>query len=186
MRFTDLTRIVLLTTILLLTLGIVTGTGSELSIPLEYQVKAEFLYRFINFVEWPEGALPDTPDTIVIGVLGKSEIHEALEAVVESREPQKQAVTLRYFEHPAEVTVCHILFIGRVEKMRLKDILRGLRGWNTLTVGEDPEFARQGGIVRFIIIENRVGFEINIAAAEDADLGISSKLLRSSRIVGER
>lgn len=175
-----------LTIILLLTLGLATGAESDPSIPLEYQVKAEFLYRFRNFVEWPEQAFAAFPDTIVIGVLGNSKIHEALEAVVTSRENGKRRVALRHFEHPAEVTFCHILFVGRVEKVRLKDVLRDLRGSSTLTVGEDREFTRQGGIVRFIIAGNRVGFEINIAAAEDADLDISSKLLRSSRVIGKQ
>ena len=167
-------------------MGLTIGVESVPPVPLEYQVKAEFLYRFRNFVEWPEQAFTASPDTILIGVLGESEVREALESMVTGRENGKRRVALRRFEHPSEVTFCHILFIGRVEKMRVRDMLRDLQGSNTLTVGEDREFTRHGGIIRFIIIENRVGFEINIAAAEKADLHISSKLLRSSKVVGKR
>ena len=35
--------------------------------PTEWQVKAAFLFNFVGFVEWPEGAVPE--DRFVIGVL---------------------------------------------------------------------------------------------------------------------
>jgi len=54
MRFT---RIVLLTTILLLTLGLATGAASEPSISLEYQVKAEFLILTRNAKETQGGRI---------------------------------------------------------------------------------------------------------------------------------
>ncbi len=54
-----------------------------------------------------------------------------------------------------------------------------------MTVGDVKGFAQLGGIINFIIVKNKVRFEINMKAAEEAGLKISSKLLRLARIVQE-
>ena len=36
---------------------------------LEYRVKAEFLYNFARFVEWPEGSQDKDREAVVIGIL---------------------------------------------------------------------------------------------------------------------
>jgi hypothetical protein len=50
-----------------------------------------------------------------------------------------------------------------------------------LTVGEDEWFARRGGIVQLRLDADRVGFEIDTAAASAAGLRISAQLLRLAR-----
>ena len=52
-----------------------------------------------------------------------------------------------------------------------------------MTVGNAPGFTRQGGIINFIMQDNRVRFEINPEAADRAGLRISSKLLQLATIV---
>ena len=51
-------------------------------------------------------------------------------------------------------------------------------------MGETEAFARQGEIVNFITVDNKVRYEINVEAAKRAHLDISSKLLRLAKIVG--
>ena len=161
------------------------------SIPLEYRVKAAFLYRFVKFVEWPGEALPDTHNTITIGVLGEGDIYAALESLVEGKQAKGRKLVIQQFREPEDLEFCHVLFIGRSEKnseqeeSRLKEILKGLKGSSTLTVGEAEGFAQIGGMINFIIVESKVRFEINVGAAREANLKISSKLLRLARIVKE-
>ena len=50
-------------------------------------------------------------------------------------------------------------------------------------VGETPGFAERGGIIRFTLEDNRVRFEINVDAAHQADLNISSRLLTLAKII---
>jgi hypothetical protein len=46
-----------------------------------------------------------------------------------------------------------------------------------------PGFAKSGGMINFVLEDNRVRFEVNVKAAKDADLNISSRLLALARIV---
>jgi hypothetical protein len=55
-----------------------------------------------------------------------------------------------------------------------------------LTVGETEGFASQGGIVNFKLEDGRVRLEINIDAAGQAKLRISSKVLSLAQIVNTR
>jgi hypothetical protein len=38
--------------------------------PTEQQVKAVYIYNFINFVEWPRNAFKESADSFVIGIAG--------------------------------------------------------------------------------------------------------------------
>ena len=150
--------------------------------PTEYQVKAAFLYNFAKFVEWPDKASPKRSHTIIIGVLGESSTSEALEPFMD-RQVKSYKTVVKHFKKPRDLTFCHILFISASEEPRLEGILKTLRGSNILTVGEVKGFSQLGGIINFIIVENKVRFEINVKAAEEAGLNMSSKLLKLARIV---
>ena len=65
----------------------------------------------------------------------------------------------------------------------LSDAIQMLKGVPVLTIGETPGFARNGGIINLILEDNKVRFEVNVAAAKEADLNISSRLLALARIV---
>jgi YfiR/HmsC-like len=47
-----------------------------------------------------------------------------------------------------------------------------------LTVSDAPSFSRRGGIIEFVLSENRVRFEVNLQAAENCGLELSSQLLK--------
>jgi hypothetical protein len=78
---------------------------------------------------------------------------------------------------------CQIVFIASSEKAQLKEILEGLQGANVLTVGDTKGFAEQGGMINFVLENDRVQFEVNRKAAEQAGLKISSKLLSVAKLV---
>jgi uncharacterized protein DUF4154 len=136
---------------------------------LEYQVKAAFLYQFLNFVEWPATA-PGIADGMIIGVLGETALTSALQPL----------------RGPRDLAAVHVLFVAGSEKERLSGILRTIRGASILTIGEVDGFTRLGGVINFVIVDGKVAFEINVRAAEEARLRISSKLLRLARIVEDK
>ena len=65
----------------------------------------------------------------------------------------------------------------------MDDVIRMLRWLPILTIGETPGFAERGGIIRFVLEDNRVRLEANVEAARQANLTISSRLLTLARII---
>jgi len=145
--------------------------------PTEYQIKAAFLYNFAKFVEWPTQAFAGPKSPIVIGVLGKNVFGDDLQNTIRDKTINNHPFQFKLFHSVEEATNCHILFISASEKDRLPKILDRLRDFSVLTVSETDHFTEAGGMINFVIEDNRVHFEINDIAAQKAGLKISSKLL---------
>ena len=142
----------------------------------EYQVKAAFLYNFAKFVDWPgEPARAGAP--LVIAVFGKDPFGPTLENVVWGKTVNGRPLLIRRTSRVEELFPCHILFISSSEKRRLGEILQALGRASVLTVSDMEEFLQLGGIVRFLVEDNKVRFGINLEAARRTGLKISSKLL---------
>lgn len=156
-------------------------TGSSTH-PTEYQVKAAFLYNFAKFVEWPEDVLTDSNDPIVIGVFGNDPFGMDLDETIKGKTVKNRELVIRRFHQIQELEFCHILFIGSPEKKSLFSILERSEKLCILTVGETEDFTRYGGMIKFMIVENKVRFEINVESIDQAGLKISSKILKLAKI----
>ena len=67
--------------------------------------------------------------------------------------------------------------------MRLAALLGELRTAHVLTVGESDGFIEEGGIVNLKLDSGKIQIQININAADQAGLRISSKLLSLAQII---
>jgi hypothetical protein len=151
--------------------------------PTEYQVKAIFLFNFSQFVDWPAAAFADERSPLVIGVLGSDPFGTTLDEIVRGETVNGRPLAVRRFESVEQIDACHILFIGRSQGKQLDAVLAALKERNVLTVGDFEGFAQRGGIIRFVTVGNKIRLRVNLAAAQDAKLTISSKLLRPAQIV---
>jgi hypothetical protein len=166
--------------------GAQAGDASDSS---EYLVKAGFIYNFAKFVEWPSTAFAEPDSPIVIGVLGTDPFGEIINHVVEGKKIGMRGFVVRRFKWSKELKdskdfkECRILFVSSSEKMHFEEIVEAVKGLPILTVGETPGFAERGGMIRLMLEDNRVRFEVNVDAAHDGNLNISSRLLTLARII---
>ena len=163
-----------------LALALVASTmPAQAGVSLEYEIKAAYLYNFLNYIDWPD----QSGGTIVIGVVGENPFGPAL-APLNGRKVKGRTVAVREVSSAAEMRSCQIIFISPSEKQRFGAILDGLKNSRILTVSEIDGFAERGGIINFISERNKVRFEINVEAARGKGLTISSELLKLARLVG--
>lgn len=153
------------------------GTPAQAQGSSEYAVKAAFLYNFTKFVEWPSGAFGESSAPLIVGVLGQDPFGGALDQILQGKTVNGRPVLIQRLTWGQNLRACHILFICQSERKRLAQILSSLRGMSVLTISEIAQFNQQGGIINFVIDQNKVRFEINMAAAEQGGLKISSRLL---------
>jgi hypothetical protein len=147
----------------------------------EYEVKAAFLLNFTRFIEWPPEAFADEGGGFSICVLGEDPFQNALDQVVEGESVRGRRVVVSRVKRPPGAKSCQVLFIGKGEK-DVSGILSGV-GPGVLTVGEQPGFLRDGGIINFALEGRHVRFDINQRAAANASLTISARLLNVARTV---
>jgi hypothetical protein len=147
---------------------------------LEYQVKSAFLLNFTKFIEWPESAFGAPDAALTICILGEDPFGPSLDRIVEGETVNNHRLSVQRVRR-LPLPSCHMLFIGREEK----DVARLLSGVpsGVLTVGEGDRFLREGGMIGFVIDNRRVRFDVNLPAAANAGLQVSSKLLNVARTV---
>jgi hypothetical protein len=149
----------------------------------EYQVKAAFLYNFAKFVEWPAGTFPSPSAPFRVCVLGHDPFGDTLTSIVQGKSISGHAIVSSQVQSPAEARSCHVLFLSQSDPETVRLGLARLRDLPILTVGESADFLSLGGMINFVLEEDRVSFEINLEAAERHRLKLSSKLLAVARVV---
>jgi hypothetical protein len=148
----------------------------------EYEVKAAFLYNFTKFVDWPPEPKP-AQDPVLICVVGDDPFGHSLDKILEGKLVNGRPLRVRRRSTAEEARTCAIAFISASEKAHLRSILETLKGASVLTVGDTAQFAEMGGVINFVLQDNRVHFEINVEAAKIQGLTISSRLLSLAKIV---
>ena len=150
--------------------------GAETVLP-EQHVKSLFLLNFAKYVEWPAESFGSSNAPIVIGLLRDKRLSAELVSTVEGKSIGGRPLVVRPLEKDDEISGCHILYVGLSEKARLKEILDRAQTKPLLTVSDIEQFARSGGIIGFIKREDKIRLEIDLEAAHQAGLQISSRLL---------
>jgi hypothetical protein len=143
--------------------------------PSEYEVKAAFLYNFLSFVDWPDGAVP--AGTFTIAVVGRDPFGAVLDDVVSGEQHEGRRIVVRRVARARDADGAQIAFLG-VTDAQLAGALADLAGKPVLTVGEGRDFAKRGGIIQLRMQGGRVRFDVNARAATVSGLKISSHLLK--------
>ncbi len=151
----------------------------------EQLIKAAFLYNFTKFVDWPPRSFSGGRDPICIGVLGHSPsaaaLAGALEQTVAGRSVNGRGVVVKRVDGAGEASAVHMLFVPAPDEVRFAEMKPAFAHSAILTVGESPSFLRAGGVINFVVEDDKIRFEINAAAAERAGLRISAQLRKLAR-----
>ena len=174
-------------TVFLLLLGLtwlLPGTAQAQSVNIrEYQIKAAFLFNFLQFVKWPPATFTTPNAPLKIGILGDDPFGSALDDTVEGEAIGGHRLMVVRSPRVEELEDCQLVFVCSSESDHVDEILAELGSKPILTVGEVEGFARKGGDIDFYLVGERVRFEINPQSARRCGLQISSQLLALGRIV---
>lgn len=151
----------------------------------EYLLKAAFLYNFAKFTEWPAVAINDAAAPLRVCVLGTGPIRSAL-APLHGKPVKGRRLVITLINQIGDTAICRILFICALEEDRLTEILDPVSALPILTVADMPFFAEAGGIIALKIVNGRIRFEINSAAADKAGLKLNSELLQLADLVSSK
>ena len=154
----------------------------------EERIKAAYILRLLNYVEWPPAAFP-TPETpYVIGVLEDEIVADEISRAAAGRPVNNRQVQVRRLVQGEPGNDVHVLFISRSERSRQALLIRQVAALPILVITETDGGLQQGAALNFRIADNRVRFEVSLAAADRAGLKLSARLLPLALAVlkGER
>lgn len=162
------------------------GLAAQASPDREHRIKAVFLFNFAQFVQWPDSAFAGPEDPLVVGILGEDPFDTYLDEVVRGEKVNNRSIVVKRYKRIEDAKGCHVLFISDSEVSRTEAIFAALKSSHILTVGESDLFFQRGGMVCFATEEGRIRLKINLEAVQDAELVVSSKLLRLADVAGPR
>lgn len=148
----------------------------------EYQIKAAFLCKFGNFVEWPAEAGSST-EPFTIGVLGPAIVVQAIEAAARGQSVNNRPIAVRALQRGDPLEGVGIVFIARSHSGRLPEVLSSIKDRPILTVTELSPAQATAGMINFVVVDDKVKFDVALPVATRNNLKISARLLGVARLV---
>ena len=140
---------------------------------LESAIKATYLYKFAPFVGWPDSAFANAQAPLVLCVEGDP-FGSILDRAVAKQAVGSHPIAIKRVESAQKAAGCHILYIAPSQAQSVADAVAATKGAPMLTVAEG---AGTGAVIGFVIRDQRVRFVVDLRAAAENNLKISSRLL---------
>lgn len=151
---------------------------------VEYQVKAAFVCKFGNYVEWPPQGLA-AGEPFRIGVLGSDAVLEEFRRTAAAASVGGRTIEVRRLVRSELPEGLHAVFVTRAMSGQATAVIAAARGRPILTITElDPGAAT--GMINFVVVEDKVRFDILLQPAVQSGLKISVRLLGVARRVEGR
>jgi hypothetical protein len=145
----------------------------------EASLKAVFIYNFTKYIEWDNLG---SDDNFIIGIMGTSALDATIEAIAKKNFVKNKKIILRHFNSPEDIGYCHMLFIPGDYPAPVRAIAERVNK-KVLIITEKQGAAKQGAAINFILLNDKLKFEINTEAVYTAGLKASSQLLKLAIIV---
>lgn len=141
------------------------------------RIKAAFVSKFPQYVEWPAAALAGR-NSLALCVAPPDPFGPDLDELVSGEFLNGRPIVVRRIVNDDDVVRCHVLVVSSRTGGLREPFMRRARSAPVLTVGDDPSFLDQGGMIRLRVVGGRVRFDVNVDAVRAASLKVSSQLLQ--------
>ena len=192
-------------TLMLLTTVAAPAIGSKKKVAYQkHEIQVAFVYKLLSFVDWPNekgsaeqnSSAKPKPLPIRMGIFGR-ELHENVERVIAGKTVNGRKIEVRLLTKTdiapkngrtgEALHQCQVVFVCGAAGVDVTDLFAAIKGAGILTIGSENDFLEKGGILNFVYKNKKMGFEINMIAADRAGLKIRSKLLRlAKRVIKKR
>lgn len=150
------------------------GNGAGVS---PERVKAAYLYKFLNYIDWPAGSFAQAESPYRIGIVNADGIADELLKSSAGRRVNNRPIVVDKLHAGDSMEGIHVLFIGEEERARRPQLLKQLQSKPVFLVTETEGALAQGSMLNFRLVDERVRFEIALEPVEKSGLKINSRLL---------
>ncbi len=155
---------------------------SSYAAPTEQQsVQALLTLNLARFTQWPSTLTQQSKQSFKLCVIGDNVVQQSFVNLGFQRINKKplkliNKSRLRHFDQ------CHALYINGLNKNTLTQLLLELKNQPILTLGENIDFLKSGGMVALTKVDDKITLNINLQNVKNAKLIISSRILKLAQI----
>lgn len=143
----------------------------------ESQVKAAYLYKFLNYVEWPPAAFTTSDSPYVIGIAGAEGVARSLDRITAGRKVNNRPVAIRRLQSTEDLQGLHILFAGNSDDARQVQWVKKASRQPILVVTDTEGMPPPESMVNFRLVDDRIRFDVFLEPAEASGIRINSRML---------
>jgi hypothetical protein len=142
---------------------------------INYKVHALFLFKFTQYIEWPV-----SNGNYVIGVVGNSPILEELQNLALTR----KNLVIKKISPNSDMSGCQLVFVSENSSTHLSAVSSKVSGKPILVISETGSGAKKGAGINFVMVDDKMKFELNKSILQRQGLKVSGDLVNLSIIVG--
>ncbi len=150
---------------------------------LERQVKSAYIFKFGNYIAWPDNLFADTNSPIIIGVVEDPLLANELEKIAIGHKTGNRTAIIKKLNAKNMDTEVHILYVAN-DASKLLNAYRSTHPQvPTLYITDTTEGLAMGSIINFAHDDNRLRFDVSLRAAEQNKIKLDASLLTVARQV---
>lgn len=171
----------LLTALFLLLGSAGSGWAEDSPDDIARQIKAAYLVKFANYIEWPAKSFENPTSPIVIGVIGAPNLADELERITWNRQIGKHPFVINRLSTQDKTPAVHILYIGSRAGPRVKEWFESANTQPMLIVSDASHELSSASAIKFVLDDNRLRFDVSVPVAERSGIKITAPLLTVAR-----
>jgi len=146
--------------------------------PSQYDVEAAYLLDFGKFTQISTGSPSVRRATFDLCIVGRDPIGPTIDKLAANNTVDNRVVRVLRDANASQARSCAIAYLNSHEDDLTREALNLLAGADVLTVGDSPNFLKDGGMIQFVVKDNHVRFAVNLDAVRKTHIVLSSQLLR--------
>jgi hypothetical protein len=139
------------------------------------KLKAAYLYNFATMTNYPAS---HQSGNFIIVVLGNSPISAELEAIAKTKKIGSQSLEIKKINSISELSHGHILFVPDDHKSKIAEIISKTSSSPIVVVAESDGLSQKGAIFNFVLIEQKLRFEVNEDKANSKGIKLAANLVK--------
>ena len=148
--------------------------SSTMSKNQEYDLKAQFIYNFAAYIEWP---IIYNGTEFVIGVAGDDLAVKKIKEVIGGKKVGGKKLKIEKYD---KVTNYHIVYVTSSSSNNFASLKIEARKNKTILVTDDEALFDNGAHISFIMNGDKIRYTLNKPAIEKVGLKVSTELMRFS------
>jgi len=144
----------------------------------ELKIMASFLYSFSKYVQWPAGKFVSDKSPFIFCIVDQDSFIPIVEKTLNGKKVHGRKVIIQSRKSIGDLNSCHLVFFGTQEQEGVDEVAKSLTGAGILTVGRLDKTSQSTVIINLMKYKNKFKFSINTDKADQANLKISSRLLK--------
>lgn len=151
---------------------IIFSTASIFAQPEISKAKANYIYNFTKFFDWPQ---TEKSGDFIIGVLGSNELSRELKKVTAGKKNVTQNIVVQNFANINQVSKCHVIFVNAFNSDNITN-LHTKTGVHCLIISDGISSIKNGAVIKFVLESDRLKYEFSKSNALKRGLKFHSKI----------